>query len=302
MGEVWDAAHLLTGRPVALKLLHPSLNARPNMRKRLLREARAATAFAHPNVIEVFDVFELADGTPVIVMELLRGQTLRERLDRDRMADVEEACGVMVQVVSAVGTGHAHGVIHRDIKPENVMLCASGVVKVMDFGVAKLVHADPRDGTSATAVGAAVGTIGYMAPEQACGEEDIDHRADIWSVGAVLYEAIAGRRPVPGSTLGQIIAYQLTDRPAPLCDRAPEIPRELGALVDRMLEREPRARPADLREVHLEMARHTQVVAPSFGPPAPTSVRDHEAERELAKSLGSAPTILGVSPAPRRGT
>jgi serine/threonine protein kinase len=294
MGEVWEATHQLTGRPVALKVLHASLNARAEMRRRLLREARASTAFAHPNVIEVFDVFELLDGTPIIVMELLRGTTLRERLDEARCLDVEEACRIHAQVVSAVGTAHASGVIHRDLKPENVMLCGP-VAKVMDFGVAKLVHADPRESTSATGVGVAVGTLGYMAPEQACGESDIGHRADVWSIGAMLYEALAGARAVPGTTLGQVIAYQLTERPVSLSERAPFVPATLATLVDRMLERDPVVRPADLREVHAELAKHASTAAPAFGAPAPTASRDAGADVEIRQSVGVASTQLAPS-------
>jgi serine/threonine protein kinase len=282
MGQGWEAMHLLTNRLVAVKVLHASLNAQPQMRRRLLREARAATSFGHPNVVEVFDVFELPDATPVMIMELLQGETLRQRVDRAGQPTLEEIATWMVQVVSAIGTAHAHDVIHRDVKPDNVFLCGdTGLVKVVDFGIAKLMHPDPQDGTSATATGAFVGTIGYMAPEQAFGEKDIDHRADVWSVGAILYELLSGVRPVQGSSLGQIIGRFLTEPVVALRTRVDSVPESLAQLVDRMLAHERGARVSDLREVL------TELDTPSTSLRASDRPRPRARSRRRARDRGS---------------
>jgi serine/threonine protein kinase/CheY-like chemotaxis protein len=270
MSQVWEAVHMLTGRPVAVKLLLPALNARSEMRKRLLREARAASSVSHPNVVDVFDVFELGDGTPVMVTELLRGRTLGDRLAREGTLSLEEAADVVLPVVSAVGAAHAQGVIHRDLKPDNIFLVRDGErtsVKVLDFGIVKLVTGEERDAGALTATGALIGTPGYMAPEQGFGERDVDHRADVWSIGAILYETLSGVRPVGGDNIGQMLKQLVTHGIVPLSTRRPALPSSISGIVDRMLARERSDRPLDLREVHAELARHARTVAPGFGPP-----------------------------------
>src|SRR6185436_11140453 len=168
------------------------------LRKRFLREASAASALQHPHVVEILDVFDFETHAPVLVMELLRGETLGKKLQRDERLSLEETAALMVPVVSALGAAHALGIVHRDIKPENVFLSDAGkerVVKVLDFGIAKLA-AQPDCEVSAlhTNVGAMLGTPSYMAPEQAAGE-GVDHRVDIWSLGVLLYECLSGSRP-----------------------------------------------------------------------------------------------------------
>ena len=273
MGHVWEAVQLSTGRSVAVKLLHSSLNAnaRSEMRKRLLREARAASSVEHPNVVHVFDMFELGDGTPVLVMALLRGQTLGRRLAGARALSLPDVADLLLPVVSAVGTAHANGVIHRDLKPDNIFLADEGgrtTVKVLDFGIAKLVSNEAQEGVGLTAAGVPIGTPGYMAPEQAMGERDVDHRADVWSIGAILYEMLSGSRAVQADSIGQTIKQLFMDAIAPLSGRAPDLSPTVAKLVDRMLARERDQRPSDLREVYSELARYASAGAPAFGPPA----------------------------------
>jgi DNA-binding response OmpR family regulator len=306
MSQVWEAEQVLSGRLVALKLLHASLNARPEMRRRLLREARAAGSVSHPNVVDVFDVFELQDATPVLVMALLHGQTLGRLLAAAQGLTVEQAADLLLPVVSAVGTAHACGVVHRDLKPENIFLSEEGqrvVVKVLDFGIAKLVSPDERDGSVVTVTGAVIGTPGYMAPEQGFGERDVDHRADVWSIGAILYEALSGAPPIEADSVGQMLKVLMVDGFAPLVQKKPDLARDVASLVDRMLMRERDARPSDLREVYATLLRHGRVSAPAFGPPVPARTVLPEAPAHSNGPLAHAVTEhINPPPAAKRST
>src|SRR5262245_13005589 len=173
MGQVWAVTHEVTHRSAALKLLNGPVHLRADRRRRFLREARAASAVNHPNVVRVHDFFELEDGTPVMLMDLLEGETLGKRLGREGSLLLPEAANVLLPVVSAVGTAHARGIIHRDLKPDNVFLARteSGAldVRVLDFGVAKLVSAGAHgaeDSDALTGTGGLLGTPSYMSPEQ----------------------------------------------------------------------------------------------------------------------------------------
>src|SRR6185437_15112537 len=231
MGEVWAATHAVTLREVALKFLKVDDGTLPVMRRRFLREARAAAAVKHPNVILVHDVFELDDQTPVMVMDMLSGEPLSERLAREGAISMAETARLMAPVVSAVGTAHEAGIIHRDLKPENIFLADAGGhdgggppmppgevdVKVLDFGIAKLSGGVELGQTgNITGTGAVLGTPYYMALEQAYGEKDVDHRADVWSLGVILYECLSGKRPVTGDNFGQIIKHLTHDAIPPL--------------------------------------------------------------------------------------
>jgi serine/threonine-protein kinase len=274
MGSVWAATHLVTHKSVALKLIDDP--GRPNTRRRFEREARAASAALHPNIVAVHDVFEAEDGTPVMVMDLLVGEPLDYRLVREGRLPLAEAASILVPVVSAVGSVHARGVVHRDLKPANIFLAEEGgrvVVKVLDFGLAKLSSTERAIGEPAalTTTGAMMGTPYYMAPEQCAGEREIDHRVDVWALGVILYECLAGRRPITADNLGQVIKKVLIDGVPPLEDAVQGLPDEIYALVRRMLARERDARPGDLREVGEVLAHFAGegVAAPPFGPPAP---------------------------------
>jgi CheY-like chemotaxis protein/tRNA A-37 threonylcarbamoyl transferase component Bud32 len=306
MSEVWQATQLRTGRRVAVKLLHASLNAKPEMRKRLLREARAASQIGHPGVVDVLDAFELVDGTPVLVMALLKGRTLAAHLARTGRLPLASAADLLLPVVSAVGTAHERGVIHRDLKPENVFLADEGgctVPKVLDFGLAKLVASDDAASAVLTATGMIVGTPGYMSPEQGAGEPGIDARADVWSMGAILYETLTGARAVRGDSVGERLKVLFTESIAPLRDRVPEVPEDIASLVDRMLEREKSRRPEDLREVHAALAGHASVTASSFGPPSVVQVDAGSGVVPRAEAaLALARTEHDASPALLRGS
>jgi serine/threonine-protein kinase len=271
MGQVWAATHLVTRRAVALKLLKsPSLQ--PVMRERFLREARAASAVRHPSVVEIRDFFELEDATPVMVMDLLEGETFAERLARERQLPLREAVDVLLPVISAAGAAHACGITHRDLKPDNVFLSRNSEgsleVRVLDFGIAKLSDTNPEASELAhiTDTGTMLGTPCYMSPEQSLGEKSTDYRTDIWAIGVMLYEALSGARPVDGANLGQVLKHLMTQGITPLEILAPDLPEQVTRLVGRMLSRDPAARPADLREVHATLKPFAGIRVPSFGP------------------------------------
>jgi eukaryotic-like serine/threonine-protein kinase len=274
MGSVWAATHTVTRRSVAMKFLKDSVRHRKDLRERFLREAAAASALKHPNVVEIIDVFDFEESSPVLVMERLQGETLGAKLQRDERLSMEETAALLVPVVSAVGAAHELGIVHRDLKPENLFLVQAGatpIVKVLDFGIAKLsAERYVQDGPSAmlTESGSLLGTPCYMAPEQASGDQPVDHRADIWSLGVILYECLSGSRPIEGDSLPQVVARLMSAGIMPLERIAPELPPEVTGLVKRMLSREVGRRTPNLIEVSISLGRYTDVRAPDFGPPS----------------------------------
>jgi tRNA A-37 threonylcarbamoyl transferase component Bud32 len=271
MGSVWAATHLVTRRSVAMKFIRGPAD-RPELRRRLLREARAASAVDHPNVVEIFDVFELDDQTPVLVMDLLAGETLGAKIRRQGQLELAETATLVLPAVSAVGAAHARGIVHRDLKPDNVLLAVSNegelTVKVLDFGIAKLTSAagEITEGL-VTQTGSTLGTPCYMAPEQAASERDLDHRVDVWSLGVILYECLSGVRPIDGESVGQVVTRLLTTGIAPLERLVLGLPEDVTKLVGRMLSRERHLRPQSLHEVFDVLARYTEARPRSFGAP-----------------------------------
>jgi serine/threonine-protein kinase len=270
MGTVWAATEVATGRRVALKVLQPDASGDDGKRRqRFLREASTARAARHPNIIAVEEMID-DDGTPVMVMELLQGEPLDHHLERTGGLSLGEAASILLPVVSAVGTCHEQGIVHRDLKPANIFLAEEGdrrVVKVLDFGVAKLIPSDEAPAeTALTNTGAPMGTCYYMAPEQCSGARDIDHRADVWALGIILYECLSGKRPITGDNPLQIINKVLTEPVPPLAAQVPGLPADVYDLVGRMLARGREDRPEDLREVRAVLEKHAGQTVPEFGP------------------------------------
>jgi eukaryotic-like serine/threonine-protein kinase len=279
MGVVWSATHVVTRRSVAMKFLRQAMQGKEEVRHRFLREAQAASALRHPNVVEVLDVFDLEDHSPAMVMELLEGETLGEKLARDERLSTEETAAIMLPVISAVGSAHALGIVHRDLKPDNIFLSRVGngvVVKVLDFGIAKLSaeHYAAFGGSAmVTEAGSMLGTPCYMAPEQIT-NVGVDHRADIWSLGVILYECLSGTRPIEGHNTGEVLARLMNEAIAPLERVAPELPHDLAALVQRALSRDIKRRPQELAELAKIVGQYTHVQVPPFGAPRTASGRD----------------------------
>jgi eukaryotic-like serine/threonine-protein kinase len=255
MGVVWAARDLVTERSVALKMLKEGS---PELARRSWREARAAAYVGHASLVEVIDVLPPANTgeAPVLVMPLLEGESLDRVLLRESRLHEREVLEILEPVVSGMCAAHARGVIHRDLKPPNVFLADDGsgarTVLVLDFGLAKILSEDGTDAGAdkLTRTGALLGTPWYMAPEQLFGDSSVDHRADVWAIGAMVYECISGRRPVEGRSYGQIARNVARGTIVPLGDVAPGIDRVLVGLTARMLDKDRERRPS-LAEVHM---------------------------------------------------
>src|SRR5262249_55194916 len=249
MGEVYLAEDKRLHRKVALKLFPARFANDAERVRRFEREASAASATNHPNILTIHEIGE-AEGAHYIVSEFVEGQTLRALIERGRFG-LSEAMAIAEQVADALSVAHEAGVIHRDIKRENVMVRPDGLVKVLDFGLAKLTErsaATPEVDSQAKTLarlssepGVVMGTVSYMSPEQARGQK-VDHRTDIFSLGVMLYEMLAGRRPFEGATASDVMAAVLTNEPVPLVEIAPEVPVTLWRVVRRGLEKEPERR------------------------------------------------------------
>jgi serine/threonine protein kinase/Tfp pilus assembly protein PilF len=238
MGEVYLAQDTKLDRRVALKILPADVAAHPDRMKRFVQEARAASSLNHPNIITIHEIGETASGH-FIGTEFIDGETVRERMSRGGV-ELSDTLDIVVQVASALTAAHGAGIVHRDIKPENIMLRRDGIVKVLDFGLAKLVEQTPLDAEAETRMqvqtqaGLIVGTVAYMSPEQARGME-VDARTDVFSIGVVMYEMLAGQSPFAGETTSDVIAAILTTEPKPPSSFNQEIPAELDRIVYKTL-------------------------------------------------------------------
>jgi TolB-like protein len=240
MGVVYEAEDLKLGRHVALKFIPENLTGDPKALERFEREARAASQLNHPNICTIHGIEE-NNGHPFIVMEKLEGQSLKQRINGQAM-DLEPVLDISIQVADALAASHAKGIVHRDIKPANIFLTPSGQVKVLDFGLAKLVHNlgtddDAGADNSLTAVGVIPGTAVYMSPEQARGET-IDGRSDLFSFGVVMYEMSTGKKPFTGNNSLVTLDAVLHQKPVPPRQLNPKLPMELEGIVGKAMEKD----------------------------------------------------------------
>jgi tetratricopeptide (TPR) repeat protein/predicted Ser/Thr protein kinase len=253
MGEVYRGEDMRLGRTVALKFLPPSLKSDPESRARLLNEARAASMLRSPNIAVTYDIGE-DGGADFIVMEYVEGELLSARVAKGPLP-VREVVEIGLQVADALDEAHSRGIVHRDIKSANLMRTDRGLVKVLDFGLAKFIFGGPSleaAQTQMTMAGMVVGTVSYMAPEQALGRP-VDHRSDLFSFGIVLFELATGRMPFDGTTPTEIIDHILHDTPPPLSRFISNIPGALDAIVARALEKDPSFRYQSARDMQRDL-------------------------------------------------
>jgi eukaryotic-like serine/threonine-protein kinase len=253
MGAVYLAEHPGIGRRVAVKVLHKNLSLDQQLLARFLNEARAANAIRHPNIIEILDSGALPDGMPYLVMELLEGESLSERIARLGRLPTRAALRFAYQTASALGAAHSKGIVHRDLKPDNMFIVPDQDItdgerlKILDFGIAKL--QEGTRGSVKTRTGAVMGTPLYMSPEQCRGVREIDHRSDIYSLGIILYEMVSGRPPFVSEGFGDLVNMHLNMPVPSLRAAVPDVPPALEALIMRMLAKDPEQRYADMAAV-----------------------------------------------------
>ena len=262
MGEVYLAEDTRLGRKIALKLLPPSFTQDPERVRRFEQEARAASALNHPNIITIYEIGQ-ADNLHYIATEFIEGQTLRQQMKSG--LKLRHALDVAIQAASALSAAHAAGIVHRDIKPENIMLRPDGLVKVLDFGLAKLTERQtaaldsgaPTDAELKTTPGTVMGTAHYMSPEQVRGLK-VDARSDICSPGVMIYEMLASKPPFKGATTPDVLAAILRAEPAPLSHHAPEVSAELERIVTKALEKNREERYQSVKDLLLDLKRLKQ--------------------------------------------
>ena len=241
MAVVYRARDVRLNRRVAIKVLPPELAFNSDVRERFLREAQTSAQLAHPGIVPIYMVDE-AEGLVFFVMALVEGETLGERLARERRLPVDQVRRILMDVADALAYAHSRGVVHRDIKPDNIMLDrASGRPVVTDFGIARAAAGDSR----LTVTGVAIGTPAYMSPEQALGEREIDGRSDIYSLGIIGYHMLAGEPPFKASNTPAMLVKHVSEAPRPLDQLRPDAPRELVAAIARALAKKPEDRWAD---------------------------------------------------------
>jgi serine/threonine protein kinase len=298
MGEVYRARDRRLGRDVALKVIPAGESGDREALRRLEIEARAASALNHPNLVTAFDVGS-TDAVAYIAMELVEGETLAPMTSGGAIAP-RRVLGIAVQIAEGLAAAHARGLVHRDLKPQNVMLARDGRVKILDFGLAKLVRLrapGPADPTETllpppTIPGTVMGTVGYMSPEQASGS-DADFRSDQFSLGAILFEMITGRSPFRRETAVDTLAAVLHDDPPPIAELAPECPVALRWIVERLLAKDREDRYAstsdlsrDLRQLRDHVSEMGVSAAAFAGAP-----------RQLRVGLAAAVLAAGAAPA-----
>jgi len=285
MGEVWEADDTVLGRRVALKVLVAELAADDRATRRFVREARATARLAHPNVARVYD-FGRDGGAPFLVMELLEGETLARRL-ADGPLPPAGAARVAAAVADALDAAHQRGIVHRDVKPANVMLTPGGDVKVMDFGIAAA-----ADETHSTTGSGMYATVAYVSPERVAGEPATP-ASDLYSLGAVLYELLCGRPPFSASTPALVARAHLHDRPAPVRQLAPWVPRPLAEAAEAALAKDPARRPSSAAAFAARIRAAARLPAQ---PPAPGPEPALAPEPEPTRALPAAETAPASDP------
>jgi eukaryotic-like serine/threonine-protein kinase len=282
MGKVYLAVHPDIGRQAAVKVLAATDAADPQLASRFITEARAANAIRHPNIVDIYDSGVLPDGTPYIVMEYLEGETLQQVLLRGQLP-IADAFDWGCQIAEALSAAHLRDVVHRDLKPDNLFLLpdprrlGKRQVKVLDFGIAKLQRTTLGQ-VHKTRTGSLLGTPLYMSPEQCVGGKNVDHRTDIYSLGVILYEAVAGKRPFDSDGVYELINMHVNQPATPPSQHRPDLPGSFEAVILQALAKEPAERQPSMAVLlsQLELAR---------GNPAASSEALARAQRETLRAI-----------------
>ncbi|MFL6230268.1 MAG: serine/threonine-protein kinase [Pyrinomonadaceae bacterium] len=300
MGTVYRATHLGLERTVAVKVLKKDVAADPEVAERFMREARTMAKLRHPRAAMIFDAGKLPDGRPFIVMEHVEGSTLAEVLGRDGRFAPERAVRVASEICDVLTEAHRLGIVHRDLKPSNIMLNERGV-SVLDFGIAKVLanSADATRTHATTESGLIIGTPRYMSPEQ-CTGQPVGPASDLYSLGVLLYEMLAGQPPFTDQLQSAVLVKQATLPPPPLVSRRPDVPRRLALVVHALLAKSTAERPKSAREARLDLER--AVTIPEYLPPDETTATSPfastlaalDARSTLAARAVTALTVLAV--------
>ena len=311
MGVVYAAEHALLGRRAAIKVLLPDLSRRAEVVERFFNEARAMTSIGDAGVVQVFDFGHAPDGCAYIVMELLDGESLDDRLRRTGPLPARIALRIARQIATSLAAAHARGIIHRDLKPENIFLVRDAEAmdgerpKILDFGIAKLSEDNNR---SKTRTGTFLGTPLYMSPEQCRGAGEVDARSDVYALGCVLFHLVAGRPPFDGAGVGEIVASHLRE-PAPAPSQVlPGVPASVDAVVARCLAKSPDERFASMSELAQALAAvQARLSAGLTGDRAAPDARTviaadlSSSPPPIPTTLGGATAAIASPPARRRG-
>jgi serine/threonine protein kinase/ketosteroid isomerase-like protein len=307
MGAIYAGTHVELDRPVAIKLLLPSFNADGQVLERFRREARAAARVKHPNIVDIYDYGVLADSEAYIIMELAEGETLHEHLKRVGKLPINGAIAIARQIAEGMDAAHRTGIVHRDLKPSNIILTREpdgGLrAKIVDFGIAKITEQLGAGDATLTATGTLVGTPRYMSPEQ-CSDGPVDARSDIYSLGIILYEMLAGRTPFEGDTPVALAVKRINEPPPPIAEQRSDVPPPLAELVTDMLSTDPAKRPQTARELAQRLAQlrasngayaaraaHAQPVANVSEPTAPLTFTKPETR---ASARPGGPIVVNI--------
>ncbi len=306
MGAVYEAVHVDIGKLVAVKVLLPEALARREVVTRFQLEAQAAAASGHRGVVDIYDVGTFEDGAPYLVMEYLRGESLRERTAAapEGVIPLDLAAYVACQVLSALSAVHSAGIVHRDLKPENIFLVDTGAalpeVKLLDFGISRVLEpGGPEHVSRMTASGVVMGTPSFMSPEQAMGERDIDHRTDLFSMGVILYECLTGELPFTGDNYNALMTRIINTPARRPSELRPGISPEVERIIVRSMEKDRAERFASAGEMFHELLQFVDQGTRSLIPvPADQGGLPRPSQDQLSTQPGLVPaTMVGAAPA-----
>jgi serine/threonine-protein kinase len=306
MGVVYLAEHPVIGRRVAMKAIHPELSRSPEVVSRFVTEAKSVNQIGNEHIVDIHDFGTTPDGDFYFIMEFLQGEALSDRLKRESPMDVGRALAIAAQVADALGASHEHGIIHRDLKPENIFLITKShvpdFVKVLDFGLAKLTQSDDKV-SHKTRTGSVMGTPYYMAPEQCEGKASVDHRADIYSLGVILFEMVTGKVPFGGEGYGEIIVKHMTAAvPLPRAIN-PLLPASVESIILRALAKSREARFQTMAELGAALANPEvyaasvpSVASEGASSPMPTVTEARAVPDDRASGVGGQAVFAGPDP------